>query len=33
MTITVPAAPGTQRTTNAAETREHYGALPGERGD
>jgi hypothetical protein len=33
MTIMVQAAPATQRTTTAAETREHYGASPGERGD
>jgi hypothetical protein len=32
MTITVQAAPATQRTTNAAETREHYGTSPEERG-
>lgn len=32
MTITVRAAPATQRTTTAAETREHYGASSEERG-
>lgn len=32
MTITVQAAPATQRTTTAAETREHYGASSGARG-
>ena len=33
MTITVQAAPATQRTTTAAETREYYGTAAGQRGD
>lgn len=33
MTITVQAAPATQRTTTAAETREHYGTSSEDRGD